>query len=301
MSEDKSPSSTLDTHVVEVDPLATKRAGILTIATGLDTGRVLAIPPGEVSTLGRSGDCTFTFDDASLSREHARVMRVGTEYFLRDESSRNGTFVNNVRLTKAVALKNGDRIQLGSSTVLRFALVDEEEQRALKRVFEAATIDGLTGVYNRKHLEERITSELAYAARHKTSLAVVILDVDHFKKVNDTYGHLGGDAVLVAFAQLLKAEVRPEDVLARYGGEEFVVLLRGSTAAQGLELAERLRQKVEKLVVPFDGREVRITSSGGVASLSEPGMASEREALLAAADSRLYRAKQSGRNRVIGA
>ncbi len=280
--------------------MSAKRVGVLTIATGLDTGKLLPIPPGEVSTLGRSGDCTFAFDDASLSREHARVMRVGTEYFLRDEQSRNGTYVNNVRLTKAVSLKNGDRIQLGSSTVLRFALVDEEEQRALKRVFEAATIDGLTGVFNRKHLEERITSELAFAARHKTPLAVVILDVDHFKKVNDTYGHLGGDAVLVAFSQLLKLEIRPEDVLARYGGEEFVLLLRGATTEQGLELAERLREKVQQMVVPFDGKEVRITSSGGVASLSEPGMAPEREALLAAADARLYRAKQSGRNRVLG-
>jgi len=296
---DPPPSSTMETHVVDVDPIAAKRTGVFTVASGLETGKVLALPPGDVITLGRAAECVFSFDDASLSREHARVMRVGAEYFIRDEGSRNGTFVNNVRLAKAQGLRNGDRVQLGSSTLLRFALVDEEEERSLRRVYEAATIDGLTGIYNRKHLEERIVAELAYAARHKTPLAVIILDVDHFKKVNDTHGHLGGDAVLQTFAALLKHEIRPEDLLARYGGEEFVVLARGSTTEQGVELAERLRKRIESTPIPFEGKEIRITSSGGVASLSEATIPAEREALLSAADARLYKAKQSGRNRIV--
>ncbi len=298
--DDKPPPSSVVTHVVEVDPVAMRRHGIFTVASGLEAGKVLSIPQGEVSTLGRSSECTFPFDDVSLSRQHARVMRVGAEYILRDDGSRNGTFVNNSRLAKAETLRNGDRIQLGSSTLLRFSLVDDQEEKALRRVYEAAILDGLTGVFNRKHLEERIAAELAYATRHKTKLSVVIIDVDHFKKVNDTYGHLGGDAVLRAVATLFGAGLRAEDVLARYGGEEFVILLRATSAPQAVELAERLRKKIEATAIPFEGRDIRITSSAGVAANDEPGMTSDRESLLGRADERLYKAKSGGRNRVVG-
>ncbi|MBL9026127.1 MAG: GGDEF domain-containing protein [Myxococcales bacterium] len=300
MPEDPKPPSVAETNIVDVEPIAVRRNGIFTIASGLDTGKVLRLPAGEMVVLGRAPECTYSFDDASLSRQHARVMRVGAEYVIRDDGSRNGTFVNNVRLTKAEALRNGDRVQLGSSTLLRFALVDEEEERALRRVYEAAILDGLTGIYNRKHLEERLVTELAYAARHGAPLSIVMIDVDHFKKVNDTYGHLGGDAVLRAVAALFGSSMRVEDVLARYGGEEFVILLRGTPVAQAIELAERLRRAVEATAIPFEGHLIRITSSAGVASLAEMGMPADRAALLGAADARLYQAKQSGRNRVVG-
>jgi two-component system cell cycle response regulator len=300
LSEERKPPSVAETNVVDVDPVAIRRHGIFTVTSGPDTGKILTIPSGDVILLGRSPECTFAFDDASLSRQHARVMRVGSEHIIRDEGSRNGTFINNVRLTKAETLRNGDRIQLGSSTLLRFALVDDEEERALRRVYEAAILDGLTGIYNRKHLEERITSELAYAVRHQQPLSVIIIDVDHFKKVNDTYGHLGGDAVLRAVASLFGSGLRVEDVVARYGGEEFVILLRATPVAQALDLAERLRRAVEAAAIPFETHAIRVTSSAGVASLAEPGMPADRAALLGAADARLYQAKQSGRNRVVG-
>ncbi len=294
------PPSGVETQLVEVEPLTARRNGILTIASGLEAGKLLRLPTEETVMLGRSPECTFAFDDASLSRVHARVMRVGAEYFLRDEGSRNGTFVNNIKLERPQALRNGDRIQLGLSTLLRFSLADAEEEAALRKVYEAAILDGLTGIYNRKYFEDRIVTELSHAQRHGTPLAVVISDVDHFKKVNDTYGHLAGDAVLVRVAALLKETVRPEDVLARYGGEEFVILLRGATSQDALALAERVRANIEGATILFDGTPIRITSSGGVASTADPGQAAERAALLHAADSRLYQAKQSGRNRVIG-
>jgi len=294
------PPSGVETQLVEVEPLTARRNGILTIASGLEAGKLLRLPTEETVMLGRSPECTFAFDDASLSRVHARVMRVGAEYFLRDEGSRNGTFVNNIKLERPQALRNGDRIQLGLSTLLRFSLADAEEEAALRKVYEAAILDGLTGIYNRKYFEDRIVTELSHAQRHGTPLAVVISDVDHFKKVNDTYGHLAGDAVLVRVAAILKETVRPEDVLARYGGEEFVILLRGATSQDALALAERVRANIEGATILFDGTPIRITSSGGVASTADPGQAAERAPLLHAADSRLYQAKQSGRNRVIG-
>ncbi|MBX3223935.1 MAG: GGDEF domain-containing protein [Labilithrix sp.] len=300
MSIDKPPSSRIDkTRAVDAEPRSVRRHGVFTVASGLEAGRVLALPIDVVATFGRVPECTFSFDDESLSREHAVVIRAAGEYMLKDTST-NGSFVNDARLTAPTILRDGDRVQLGSNTLLRFAYVDDQEEAALRRVYEAAILDGLTGVFNRKHLEERIATELAFALRHDEPLSVIIFDVDHFKKVNDTYGHLAGDAVLKSVAALLKRTVRPEDVLARYGGEEFVILARATAAPAAVALADRLRADVAADAITFEGREIRVTSSAGVASLACCGEARDRSTLLGTADRRLYAAKQGGRNRVVG-
>lgn len=279
-------------------PVSVRRHGVLTVAAGLDAGQVLVPNKDIMTTLGRAKECTFSFDDESLSREHAIIMRAAGTYILKDTST-NGTFINDQKLTSVAELKDGDRIQLGMGTFLRFSFVDDQEEAALRRVYDAAHLDGLTNVFNRKHLEERLTAELAYANRHGEPLSVIIIDVDHFKKVNDTYGHLGGDAVLKHMGVLLKKIMRPEDLLARYGGEEFVVIARGTEAPGAVQLAERLRQAVMAEAIPFDGKEIRITSSGGVASLADCET-KDRATLLGTADKRLYAAKEGGRNRIVG-
>jgi diguanylate cyclase (GGDEF)-like protein len=300
MADDPPRSMRADkTRAIEAQPHSARRHGVLTIVSGLEAGRVLKPSKDGVTTLGRAKECTFSFDDESLSREHAVIMLVAGGCLLKDTST-NGTFVNEGKLTKVQELRDGDRIQLGTSTFLRFQFVDDQEEAALVRVFEAAHLDGLTGCYNRKHLEERITAELAYANRHDEPLSIIIIDVDHFKKVNDTQGHLAGDAVLRHMGGLLKSLVRPEDILARYGGEEFVIVARGTEGPQAMQLAERLRAAVEAEAIPFEGREIRITSSGGVASLADCGATRDRATLLGTADKRLYAAKQGGRNRIIG-
>ena len=182
------------------------RVGVFTVLSGSRGRARAAVPKGAIVTFGRSPDCTYSFDDASLSREHAHVVRIASDYVLKDTGSTNGTFVNDPRARGPCTLKDGDRVQLGLHTMLRFALVSESEEEALRRVYEAAIKDGLTGVCNRKHLDERLTTELAYGARHGTPLSVVIFDVDYFKKVNDTHGHLAGDAVLKVVASILGAE-----------------------------------------------------------------------------------------------
>jgi two-component system, cell cycle response regulator len=287
------------TQVVDVDPRNKRTRGVLTIAQGVEAGRVLSLATGTLTTLGRVPECTFAFDDPSLSREHARVLLVGNDWMLKDASSTNGTFVNDQRVTAATALRDGDRIQLGSGTMLRFALVDEAEETALKKVYEAASRDGLTGVFNRKSLEERIAGELEFAKRHGTELSVIICDVDFFKKVNDTHGHIAGDAVLKEVARRLQTALRADDVLARYGGEEFVVLSRGIPVEAAVELAERLRATLAAQPVPFDAISIPITASLGVASLAQVGRDADKAKLVGAADARLYQAKQSGRNRVV--
>ena len=289
----------MQTRVVEAEPRSARRHGVFIVGSGLETGRVLVIPNDKVATIGREPSCTFSFDDDSLSREHAVVLWGGGNYMIRDTST-NGTFVNDARLTAPALLKDGDRLQLGSNTLLRFAYVDEQEEAGLRKVYDAAILDGLTGVFNRKHLEERLALELDFALRHDAPLSVVILDVDHFKKVNDTYGHLAGDAVLKSVASLVSSLLRSSDLVGRYGGEEFVVVARGTVAAAAVELAERLRQAASELTIAFEGHQIRVTASAGVASLACCGPTRDRATLLGIADRRLYAAKEGGRNRVVG-
>lgn len=277
---------------------ATPSQAIFTVLKGPDVGRVLSLPVGQIITLGRSEECTCRFEEGSLSRVHARVMSIAGQHVISDAGSTNGTFVNEQKLATPQALKSGDRVQLGTGLTLGFLLVSEAEEAAMRKVYEGALRDALTGVFNRKHLEERLDNEIAFANRHGARLSLIIQDIDFFKKVNDTYGHLGGDAVLRAMGQLLNYTVRTEDFVARYGGEEFVLVLRGVDRVGAWHLAERLRQTIASQVVHYEALQIHVTSSAGVADLDECEPRT-KTALLALADGRLYQAKQAGRNRVI--
>jgi len=289
----------MKTHIVDAEPRATRRKGVFTVSGGLDAGRVLALPREDIVSLGRASECTYPFDDVSLSREHAQIMCIGSEYVFKDAGSTNGSFINEVRVAKVMQLRNGDRLRLGSNLSLRFALVDDQEEEALIGIYEAAVRDGLTGVFNRKHLEERLAAELEASKRHGTPLSVILVDVDHFKYVNDTYGHLAGDAVLKNVATLVGQGIRQEDTIGRYGGEEFVVVCRNAAVVDAVALAERVRWTIWNALTLFESHQIRVTVSAGVASLlcaPEP----TRSGLLGVADARLYKAKQGGRNRVVG-
>ncbi len=293
------PSST-KTLVVDTRTAPGARSrGVLTVVGGLETGRVIAVPTAKEITFGRAETADCRFDDASVSGTHAKVARIADAYVFVDAGSTNGSYINDTRVTTPTQLRDGDRIQLGSATFLRFTLVSDEEEAALRRMYDAALRDGLTGTFNRKHLEERIDSEIAYALRHQTELSLVILDVDHFKRVNDTYGHLAGDAVLKSTAAVLARGVRAEDVLARYGGEEFVIVARGIGVGAAAVLADRLRMAIGQTDVPFGNQAIRVTVSAGVASLRCCVGKHDKGTLLGLADARLYKAKQGGRNRVV--
>ena len=287
--------------VVAQAPVRSERSrGVLTVTAGGDVGRVISIPAGEVTTLGRVEEATVRFDDVSLSRVHARMMRVGMAYVLTDAGSTNGSYVNDQRVTTPVTLKDGDRVQLGSSTTLRFSLVDAAEEEALRKVYEASMRDALTGVYNRKHLEEVLDTEIAFALRNQAHLSVVMIDVDFFKRVNDTFGHLAGDAVLRQLGSTLLRGVRVEDAVARYGGEEFMIVSRGIDAYNACLLADRIRWTVSQTPVIHHTQQIWVTASAGVASLLCCGDKHDKATLLETADKRLYQAKEGGRNRVVG-
>jgi diguanylate cyclase (GGDEF)-like protein len=294
------PPGVIKTIVAKAAPPTERNRGVLTVTAGSEVGRVVSIPGGQMVTLGRSDEATVRFDDVSLSRVHARIMRVAAAHVLSDAGSTNGSYVNDKRVESPVELRDGDRVQLGSATTLRFSLVDQAEEEALRQVYEAAMRDGLTGVFNRKHLEERLDAEVTYALHHQTHLSVIMIDVDFFKRVNDTFGHLAGDAVLRQMGTTLTRGVRTEDVVARYGGEEFVVVARGIDAYNACLLADRLRWTVSQTPIVYHGQQIWVTSSAGVASLVCCGEQLDKTTLMGIADKRLYQAKEGGRNRVVG-
>jgi diguanylate cyclase (GGDEF)-like protein len=227
-----------------------------------------------------------------------RIVRSGDRYILADQQATNGTYLNGTRVTDPLPLSDGDRVQLGPLIVLRFTLVNEAEEASLKMVYESAHRDGLTGVFNRKHFEERLVAELSHAERYGKELSLILFDLDHFKEVNDKHGHLAGDQVLRTAASIILRGARTEDVVARYGGEEFVQIVRDVASEVALGLAERTRVAVSEATIDIEGRSISVTISGGVASLSCCGQHRDLDTLLRVADKRLYRAKLAGRNRV---
>ncbi|MDD5036220.1 MAG: diguanylate cyclase [Methylococcaceae bacterium] len=174
------------------------------------------------------------------------------------------------------------------------------ENEALRdQLREQAIHDPLTNLFNRRYLQEMLARELASAARDHHSVSVLMLDIDHFKRLNDTYGHQAGDLVLVALGELLSLQTRHADVACRYGGEEFVVVMPGAMLAFAAQRGEQLRQRFEALRVPYAETELRATLSLGVAAFPQHGESGDQ--VLRAADHALYAAKASGRNRVCAA
>lgn len=262
-----------------------------------NAGQVLKLT-GDRFGIGRHPDNQACVDDDGISRFHARISIDKTKYWVEDLGSSNGTYINGRRITSC-ELNNGDTINLGPRVAFRFSAATEHEERALKQLYESSVRDPLTGAFNRHYFSSQLTSELAYAARHEQPLSVILLDIDFFKKVNDTYGHLGGDAALVHVSRVFGKSLRTEDLLARYGGEEFVILLRGIPVDHAAAVADRLRQSLASQAVEHGETTFTITASFGCASLVCCQGDNTTDGLLETADRRLYRAKETGRNRVV--
>jgi diguanylate cyclase (GGDEF)-like protein len=277
-----------------------KHAYLLVLA-GPQFGEVFPLASGRELELGRRDDADVQIRDDGVSRRHASIRVDGEGAIVTDLASANGTYVDGKRVPE-VRIADGARIQIGGHTTLKFIWADELEALYQMRLAEGALQDPLTGLYNRRHLDERLASELAGSQRHGRALSLLMIDIDHFKKVNDDRGHLAGDEALKMVAFVLRGAVRKEDVIARYGGEEFVVIARETPLDGARALGERIRRAVEKSRFAWQGTELSVTVSVGVtvgAATGEyvPGR-SERE-LVEAADRALYVAKQQGRNRVV--
>jgi diguanylate cyclase (GGDEF)-like protein len=285
------------TDVEELQRQSTQdRRASLTILTGGAAGQFFKCGKATV-VIGRSPQADLKLEDDGISRHHARIRSETGRAWIQDMSSRNGTYVNGERIDGDVELKDGDKVQVGRGTVLRFGFQDQLDESFHENLLSSALRDGLTRLFNKRYLMDRLDSELKFAQRHETSLSLLLLDIDHFKKVNDTHGHLAGDAVLASLAQVLARAVRNEDVVARFGGEEFAIILRAIGIEPALHMAERLRRNVEASVAHCSAGDLKATISIGVAGFpSTPAKTPEQ--LVEAADQALYRAKHEGRNRV---
>ena len=269
----------------------------MVVLAGTNVGEMYRLEGVEV-VIGRASNATVRLSDDGISRRHARVFAEGPAFMVEDLGSANGTMVNGVRIAGRQALEDGDKIRLGPTTILKFGYADDIEESFQQRMYDAALRDGLTGAYNKKYFIDRLDSELSYARRHHFDLSLLMFDADHFKRVNDTYGHLAGDAVLVKLSQIAMGALRQEDIFARYGGEEFAILCRGVKLQHAGVLGERLRGGVEAGVFEHEGRRMPVTISVGVASYPTSPVESPSQ-LIAAADNALYEAKRCGRNRVL--
>lgn len=276
-------------------PLQLGKAYLIVIR-GRSVGRMVELTD-QPTVIGRSLDCGLTVDDEAASRRHAQVTLTGGQYLLQDLGSTNGLHVGSQKVKEHV-LRDGDRVQLGAGTIVKFSFQDAVEESFQRQLYESATRDPLLGIHNRQYFLDGLEAEFSLCYRSQLPLSVAMIDIDHFKGVNDRFGHLAGDAALKEVAGLIEGVLRTEDLLARYGGEEFSVLLRNTGREHSFRAVERVRQAVEAQVVEHDGNIFRVTVSVGVASLESRNHDSG-ESLLRMADRQLYVAKRQGRNRCV--
>lgn len=288
------------TQIINLKDLAavntpTELAPILTAIAGRAIGRTYHIQVGE-NLVGRKTDLAIVVVDEGISRRHTKIVcNTDNTCILTDLGSTNGTFIGAEKVDRPILLQEGDCIHIGAESVLRFGYKDAREAEMQERLYNAATCDPLTGAFNRRYLNQSLSTEWPYARRWRQPCAVVMFDLDHFKNVNDTYGHLAGDKVLITVSATVASCIRSEDIFARIGGEEFVVLARNTALKHALILAERLRYAIEKAVCTFEGQPIPVTASFGVSISSDVDTV---KALMAQADEALYEAKRAGRNRV---
>ncbi len=277
-----------------------KSQASLVVLQGAEIGRDFRLRRGSV-VIGRGLQADVPILDDLVSREHARLEAIWdaaaatTAYHLYDLGSTNHTFVNSHPIDHAV-LQDGDKIQVGD-TVLKFILLDDIEAKFHEEVRNRITYDRLTGLLTKESLYLALEQELRRCEKYELPLAVLMMDLDHFKTVNDTHGHLMGSHVLQEVGRLIRESTRSADVTARYGGEEFVAYLPEASTQTAHQVAERVRTAIERHPFTLDGKTIRVTISIGIAFRPEHGR--DINSLVACADRALYRAKESGRNRVV--
>lgn len=253
--------------------------------------------------VGRSPTVQIVINEASVSRSHARFLLQGDNVVVEDMGSSNGTFVNDSKTEGGVQLKDGDIVRLGT-VLLKYFAHDNVDSVMHDKIYRMATIDAGTQIFNKQYLMDALESEFKFSKTYTRELSIIYYDLDHFKPVNDNYGHNAGDFILRESCALVKAAVRKEDILGRYGGEEFVIILPNTDGRTAVELAERIRHKHEThpFLIEFEekGAKKRVnhrqTISLGVQQLKST-LTSVKE-FLEAADKKLYNSKHTGRNRV---
>lgn len=285
------PIRTLITSAGELQSPADQEGASLVILRGADLQ-----PPTPIGAdgliVGRSQECGICLEHDSVSRQHFSIGRSAAGYIVRDLGSTNGTFVNSRKVELAL-VQNGDLIRIGQIT-LKF-IQGAAEGAYHEELYRLVTLDPLTETYNRRHFEQELAREHSRCVRYNRKFSLILFDFDHFKEINDQFGHLAGDAVLKEVAAQIRERLRRDDIVARVGGEEFAILCPESDLEGARHLAHDLCELVRRIRVIYEGLTVKATISLGVAEWS--GEDESPEALYQRTDALLYQAKASGRDR----
>ena len=245
--------------------------------------------------IGRDPSNELVLDEDGVSRRHARIEWRTDRLVLMDVGSTNGTLLNDAELSGIVELSTGDRIQVGS-TIFKYLSATDLEAALHEQIFSNATTDALTGLRSKRHLMDELGREFSRARRYNRTFSLLMLDIDHFKTVNDDYGHQVGDITLRGVAGNVLSCLPTDCLAARYGGEEFVVLLLETKLEDAVVIAERIRRAVSELTVSYREVRLQVTVSIGCAEYSHDDENEFR--LFERADQRMYAAKAAGRNAV---
>ncbi len=246
--------------------------------------------------IGRGDDADIRAVDHSVSRKHVLIEPSSQGYYVTDQQSTNGTFVNDKQLDDARLLKDGDYLRVGNC-LYRFLAGGNIEAEYHEEIYRLTILDGLTQIHNARYLNEFLEREVIRSQRHDRPLSLLALDIDKFKALNDSLGHLCGDFVLRELANVVRKAVRQEDLFARCGGEEFVIVLVEMTLEGAVLVAERLRESVANHQFLFESTPVKLTISIGASNTMGDATVTPTT-LRKAADEKLYEAKRTGRNRV---
>ena len=287
------------TAIVDLDSLlqADSRHPYLVIYIGSDSGQRHRLHRG-IMSIGRSPQADIIIEDDRISRIHCIIEWMGDTISVEDKGSTNGTYVDSRKVSHAL-VPPGVPIQLGHS-IMKIEYKNEVEIRSEENLLHRASFDALTGIFNRQHFIKLALMEMAYASRHKLPVGIIMMDIDNFKQVNDTYGHQIGDVVLSQFANIVVENKRAEDLFARYGGEEFITMPRGETNNDIMYgQCERIRTAVENFPFCVDETCIRITASLGchLKKVEKSDVETILNELIGGADQALYRAKKRGKNR----
>jgi len=284
-----------NTLALDIQKAKAKEAVLITIR-GTPQGKKFVLNKEE-HILGRDKEADIRVNDTNVSRRHSVIKKSPAGgYTIEDCGSRNGTYLNDVKLQYATGLNKEDMIKVGT-TILKYIPAGEIEILYQDNLTNAAYMDELTQVFNRNYISQALEAEFKRARALHTSFPVVLFDIDNFKTVNDTHGHDAGDFVLRELTNVIKTSgLRERDLLGRWGGEEFILLVSNSTEAVAVEAAERIRKVVANHKFMYGQKEIPVTISLGVANIKRAHTSSQD--LYKEADQALYASKKTGKNKV---
>jgi two-component system, cell cycle response regulator len=260
---------------------------------GPDLGKKYVLDVDEF-TIGREDQNNIVVDLDNVSRRHAMVLHSRGTYALKDLNSTNGTYLNDQEVSGTSPLRSGDLVKIGGA-IFKYLSGGDIESLYHEEIYQLTISDGLTQIFNKRYFLEYLEREMGRCQRYSRALSLILFDIDHFKRINDTNGHLAGDYVLRELAQVIKPRIRREECFARYGGEEFAVVQPEAGSDNAKKLAEKLRSVIEQHPFSFEGKHMAVTISLGIAELGA-GVGDPLQ-FIKIADENLYRAKKNGRNR----